>query len=110
MAYQSFGPLSNAPDPVEYTTDDRARDVFQKDMIPAIAEVSNSLMRREIAVEKAGNTDEVTAKMYEIWQEVFDLLHKRVQEEFPRHRADRPTGEGCVEMVRRKKLGVKRRT
>ena len=83
MAFQQFGPLSNAPDPVITTADDRARDIFRDDMIPAIAEVANALMRRELAAEKAGNADEVTAKMYEIWQEVFDLLHKRVREEFP---------------------------
>ena len=83
MAYMSFGPLYDGPEPVSYTATDRAREVFQKDMIPAIADVGNSLMRREIAAQKSGNADEVTAKMYEIWQEVFDLLHKRVREEFP---------------------------
>ena len=85
MAYMNFGPLHDGPDPVEHTATDRAREIFQRDMIPAIADVANRLMRREIAAEKAGNAEsgEVTTKMYEIWQEVFDLLHKRVREEFP---------------------------
>ena len=83
MAFQQFGPLYRSADPVIPTADERAREIFQKDMIPSIAEVANSLMRRELAAKKSGDTDEVTAKMYGIWQEVFDLLHKRVQEEFP---------------------------
>jgi hypothetical protein len=85
MPHLSFGPLANGPDPVEYTKDDRAREIFQKDVIPAIAEVANSLMRGELTAEKAQARDdlEITAKMFEIWQEVFDLLHKRVREEFP---------------------------
>jgi hypothetical protein len=42
-------------------------------------------MRRELEAEKTGNTEELelTAKLYEIWQQVFDLLQKRTREEFP---------------------------
>ena len=82
MAYMSFGPLSNAPDPVKYTKDDRAREIFQKDVIPAMAEVANKLKRRG---ERSTIPEvyETTSKMLDIWQEAFDMLHKRVRDEFP---------------------------
>ena len=85
MAFLSFGPLSSAPDPVRTTATDVARQIFRDDMIPAIAEVSNAIRRREDKAAKVDDTTttEAAAKMMGIWQEVYELLHKRVGEEFP---------------------------
>jgi hypothetical protein len=51
MAFQSFGPLSNAPDPVTTTADDIAKRIYRDDAIPAIRNVAERIIRREDAAE-----------------------------------------------------------
>ena len=85
MAFQSFGPLCNAADPVKTTADDYARRIFRDDMIPEIKNAANRILRREDAAAKVNDTvaGEAATKMLGIWEEAFALLHKRVMEEFP---------------------------
>ena len=85
MAFQSFGPLSNAHDPVKTRADDVANRIYRDDAIPAIRNVAERIIRREDAAAKANDDEacEAATKMLGIWQEAFELLHKRVGEEFP---------------------------
>jgi hypothetical protein len=85
MAFQSFGPLSNAPDPVRTTADDAARRIFRDDVIPSITNVANRMRRREDLAARGPDpvAGEAATKMLGIWDEVYELLHRRVGEEFP---------------------------
>ena len=85
MAFQSFGPLSNAPELGRRTVNDVAWQIFRDDAVPAITHVATKILRREERAIKAENatTAEAATKMLGIWEEVFELLHKRVGEKFP---------------------------
>jgi len=51
-------------------------------MIPAISEVSMAIARRGEEMSRP-EVNAAVAKMLAIWQEVFELLNKRMGEEFP---------------------------
>ena len=85
MAYIRFDPSSNAPDPLKNTADDVARRIFRDDLLPAITNAANRILRREDAAMKVNNDEnaEAAAKMFGIWEEAFELVHMRVGELFP---------------------------
>ena len=79
--FQHFGSMFDGPDPVKPSEMYYAKNIFENNVIPAIAEVATALVRKE----ETGTAEEraAAAKMLQIWQEVFDLVHKRTREEYP---------------------------
>ncbi len=85
MAFETFGPICTTLGPDETTADDVAKQIIRNDMIPAFSNVANWILRREDDAAKVNNATkgETAAKMLDIWQEVYELLYRRVGEEFP---------------------------